>query len=211
MATMPVIKPAKGIIKAYMSLCGFRGWTSFSKVMMTSGVKLEARTTTNPGVDVSIPAYGLREELVKRAEAAAKLNAQLAVFDYVGGFTATTTNGSTSITSVAGLSYPVGYIGAQITGTGIASGTVVVGVSGTTLYLSKPATASGTAVQISFTDFILPVGHEAKIVMLAGVGQKEGSTAAFTRLFDGFKETIRFGTAPAYNANITIQATRSVA
>lgn len=33
MATMPVIKPAKGIIKAYMSLCGFRGWTSFWNVI----------------------------------------------------------------------------------------------------------------------------------------------------------------------------------
>lgn len=184
---------------------------SFSKVMTTSGVKLEARTTTNPGVDVSIPAYGLREELVKRAESAAKLNAQLATYDYVGGFTATTTNGSTSITSVAGLSYPTRYVGAQITGTGIAAGTLITAVSDTTIYISKPATATGTAVQISFTDFILPVGHEAKTVLLAGVAQKEGATAAFTRLFDGFKETIRFNTASAYNANVTIQAARSAA
>jgi hypothetical protein len=47
---------------------------SFSKVEAKGGVKLLARTTTSPGVDVTIPAYGLREELIRRAEAAAKAN-----------------------------------------------------------------------------------------------------------------------------------------
>jgi hypothetical protein len=45
---------------------------SFSKVDAKGGVKLLARTTTNPGVDVTVPAMGLKEELVRRAEAAAK-------------------------------------------------------------------------------------------------------------------------------------------
>lgn len=183
---------------------------SFSKVAVTSGVKLEARTTTTPGVDITIPAYGLREELVKRAESAARLARNLTTFDYVGGFTANTTNGSTSITNVAGLSYPTSHIGAQVTGTGIPAGTVITAVSGTTAYLSKAATATGTTVQISFTDFILPVGYEAKAVMSAGALKQEGATKDYTRLFDGFKETLRFGAAPGYTTWVQIQATRSI-
>lgn len=184
---------------------------SYTKAAAASGVQLLARSTTSPGVDVTIPAYGLREELVKRAESAARLNAQLAVFDYVGGFTASTTNGSTSITSVAGLTYPASYIGAQITGSGIPAGTVITGVSGTTIYLSAAATATATGVQISFTDFALPVGYEAKAVLSAGSVKTEGSTKDYTRLFDGFRESIRFGTAPGYQAAVQIQATRSAA
>lgn len=184
---------------------------SFSKVAATSGVKLEARTTSSPGVDITIPAYGLREELVKRAESAARLARNLTTFDYVGGFTANTTNGSTSITNVAGLSYPTSYIGAQVTGAGIPAGTVITAVSGTTAYLSKVATATGTAVQISFTDFILPVGYEAKAVMSSGALKQEGATKDYTRLFDGFKETLRFGAAPGYTAWVQVQAVRSAA
>jgi hypothetical protein len=184
---------------------------SYTKVTATSGVQLQARSTTNPGVDITIPAYGLREELVKRSEAAARLNAQLAVFDFVGGFTANTTSGSTAIASVAGLTYPVSYIGARISGAGIPANTTIVGVSGTTLYLSAAATATASTVQISFFDFVLPVGHEAKVVLSAGAARVEGLTKDFTRLFDGFKETIRFGTVPGYNVPIQIQAARSAA
>jgi len=184
---------------------------SYSKITATSGVQLQARTTTNPGVDITIPAYGLREELLKDGEDSARVNAQLAVYDYVGGFTATTVTGNTAITSVASLTYPVSYIGARVTGSGIPADTFVAAISGTTVYLTKAATASASAVAISFTDFILPTGMEAKVVSLAGVAQREGATAQFTRLFDGFKETIRFGTAPSNTALIQIQAARSAA
>lgn len=184
---------------------------SYSKVSAASGVQLLARTTTNPGVDITVPAQNLREELIKRGEAAARLNAQPATFDYVGGFTATTTSGSTSITSAAGLTYPVSYVGARVTGSGIPADTFVAAVVGTTVYLTKAATASASAVQISFTDFILPVGYEAKVVLAGGANKVEGATKDFVRLFDGFKETIRFGTAPGHTAAIQIQATRSAA
>lgn len=181
---------------------------SYSKLAAAGGVTLQARGSN---VDITIPSYGLRKELVKRAEAAAKQARTLVPFDYVGGFTANTTNGATSITSVASLTYPVSYIGAQITGTGIQTGTVITAVNGTTIYISKPATATGTAVQISFTDFILPVGYEAKAVMSSGALKQEGATKDYTRLFDGFKETLRFGAAPGYTAWVQVQAVRSAA
>lgn len=181
---------------------------SFSRVAAGSGLELAARTGTNPGVDVTIPAYGLREELVRRAEAAARLSKELSIHDYVGGFTASTTNGSTAITSVAGLTYPVSYIGARISGSGIPSNTAIVAVSGTTIYLSAAATATATGVSVSFLDFRLPVGMEAKAVMSAGALRQEGATKDFTRLHDGFIETVRFGVAPGATAWVQIQATR---
>lgn len=184
---------------------------SYSKLASGGGVTLSGRTTTSPGVDVTIPAYNLREELIRRAEAAARLNANLATFDYNGGFTGSTTDTSTAVTSVAGLSYPASYIGALVTGAGIPADTVVAGVSGTTIYLSKAATATATGVQIAFRDFALPVGYEAKRVSVAGSAQQEGATKAYTKLFDGFKETVRFGVAPAHDAWVQIQATRSQA
>lgn len=179
---------------------------SYSKASSTSGIQLLARTTTNPGVDVTIPSYGLREELVRRSESAAKLNARLATFDYVGGFTANTTSGSTAITSTSGLTYPTSYIGARISGSGIPANTFVVAVSGTTIYISAAATATASSVQISFVDFILPVGYEARVVQSSGQNRTEGSTKDYIRLFDGFKETIRFNTAPGYTAAVQIQA-----
>lgn len=182
---------------------------SYSRIATASGVELTARATTNPGVDVTIPPYGLREELVKRAESASRLSKQISIYDFVGGFTASTTNGSTAITSVANLTYPTSYIGARISGSGIPANTTITGVSGTTIYISAPATATATGVTISFLDFILPVGMESKIVMSAGLIRREGSTQDYTRLYDGFKETIRFATAPGNTAWVQIQATRS--
>lgn len=184
---------------------------SNSKVVATSGVKLNARTTTNPGVDVTIPAYLLREELLKDGEDSGKLARVQVPLDYVGGFTATTVTGNTAITSVAGLSYPsqTTIIGATVTGSGIPASTTVVGISGTTIYLSKAATADATGVQISFVDFVLPLGMEAKEVVSGGAIKTEGSTKDYTRLYDGFRETIRFGTAPGYTAAVQIIAIRS--
>lgn len=181
---------------------------SYTKVMAGSGLELVARSTTNPGVDVSIPAYGLREELVRRAEAAARLGKEQVAYDYVGGFTGNTTSGSTAIASVAGLSYPTSYIGAQISGSGIPTGTTIVAVSGTTIYLSAAATATATGVSVTFLDFKLPAGMEAKEVATAGAIKQEGSTKDYTRLYDGFIETIRFGSAPGVTAWVQIKAQR---
>lgn len=63
------------------------GAEEFSKSSAQSGIKLLARTA---GADVSLPAYGLREELLRRGEAAAKsaklgANTFLAAQDYATG------------------------------------------------------------------------------------------------------------------------------
>lgn len=183
---------------------------SYSKVSYGGGVELMARSTTNPGVDVSIPPYGLREELVKRAEATARLTRTLSTFDYVGGFTANTTSGSSGLASVANLTYPLTttIVGAVVTGSGIPAGASVAGISGTNIHLSAAATATATGVQVNFTDFVLPPGYEAEIVMVAGAVKREGATQDFTRLFDGFRETIRFAVAPGNTAWVQIQAMR---
>ena len=182
---------------------------SYSKVATTSGVELISRITTNPGVDVSIPPYALREEIVKKSEAASRLSRKTVTYDYTGGFTGNITIGSTSILSVAGLVYPTSYIGARISGTGIPANTTITGVSGTTIYISAPATATTSTLAITFLDFNLPVGMEAKVVLTAGVIKREGSTSDYTRLFDGFIETIRFAVAPGSTAWVQIQATRT--
>jgi hypothetical protein len=181
---------------------------SYSRVASASGVELTSRSTLNTGVDVTIPPYGLREEIVKKSESASRLSRQIATYDYVGGFTGNITTGSTAIASVTNLTYPTSYIGARISGTGIPTNATITGVSGTTIYISAPATATTTGLTISFLDFILPVGQEAKIVMSAGTIRREGSTADYTRLYDGFRETIRFATAPGTTAWVQIQSTR---
>lgn len=114
---------------------------SFAKVVAGSGIKALARDV---GVDIQIPAYGLREELVKRAEAAAKASKTLTVFDF---------------DSVVGQ-----------------------------------------------TDFVLPMGWKAASVVSAGNTQREGATKNFIRLFDGFRETIRFAVAPGAAVWIRINA-----
>lgn len=181
---------------------------NFSKVSATSGVKLLARTTTSPGVDVTIPAYGLREELVKRGEAAAKASKTLTVFDFdTIGFTATTTNASNQLTLVASV---VGtpYLGMGITGTGIPAGTTITGINGTTYTLSANATAAGTAVTMGQTDFTLPVGYVAKDVLSVGARKREGTTKDWVRLFDGFRETVRFAVSPGSAAWVQINAAK---
>ena len=184
---------------------------TYSRVASSSGVLLSARAASNQGVDITILDSNLYDELTKPAIAAAKQTEDLAIFDYVGGFTATTTGTTYILTSISGLSVPavVNLENAQITGTGIPASTTISNVSGTTMVMSAAATATGTNVQISFIDFPLPVGYTAEAVLVSGERKREGASATWSRLYDGFRETIRFGTAPGYNAWVQIQATRS--
>jgi hypothetical protein len=63
----------------------------------------------------------------------------------------------------------------------------------------------------SQTDFVLPVGYTARVVYSAGAQQREGSTKAWVRVYDGFRETIRFAVAPGNAVWVQIHAVREVA
>lgn len=116
---------------------------SFSKSAAGSGIKLLARTTTNPGVDVQMPKRNLKEDRL-----ADLVDDNIVVFDF------------DAVTSQ--------------------------------------------------TDFALPMGYTAKVVYSAGAQKREGSTKDWTRLFDGFFETIRFGTAPGNGVWVQIHAVKEV-
>ena len=119
---------------------------AFSKVARGGGLKLVARTGTNPGVDVTVPAQNLREEL-RRGEEAARRARLSRVFDF------------DSVTGQA--------------------------------------------------DFSLPPGWEAIEVMSAGASKREGATKDWTRFYDGFVETVRFGVSPGSGAWVQVTARRA--
>ena len=175
-----------------------------TKIVSTSGVKLLARSTTTPGVDITMPAYGLREELVKRGEAAARLSRTLQVFDFDAiGFTAAMTNGSPTVTASGVSGTP--YVGMGITGTGIPANTTILGINGSSYVLSAncTATASNAVAQSTFT---LPAGWTVTEVLSAGASKREGSTKDFVREFDGFRETIKFAVSPGSAAWVQLTA-----
>jgi hypothetical protein len=180
---------------------------TFNKATVgAGGVKLMTRATTVPGVDVSIPAYGLREEVFRNVERNAKQNKPPVPFDFdAASFTATTTSGSNQLTAVASV---VGttYIGMGITGTGIPAATTIIGINGTTYTISANATATATLVAMGQNTFTLPAGYTAKEVISATVSQREGSTKNYVRLFDGFRETVRLSVAPSSAAWVQIIA-----
>lgn len=177
---------------------------SFSKAEAKSGVKLLARTTTTPGVDITIPALGLKEELVRRAEAAAAQSRQLQVFDFdTVGFTAAMTSGSPTVTASSIVGTP--YIGMGITGPGVPANTTIIGINGTTYTLSAncTATASNAVAQSTFT---LTPGWTTTEVIAASASKREGSTKDWVRLYDGFRETVRFAVSPGSAAWVQITA-----
>lgn len=182
---------------------------SYTRAAASSGVQLLARSTTSPGVDVTIPAYGLREELVKRAEAAARINQDVVVFDFdTIGFTAAMTSGSNQVTASSITGTP--FVGMAITGTGIPANTTITGINGTTYTLSANATATGSNA-VGQAGFDLPVGYTARVVYSAGAQRREGSTRDYTRLFDGFREQVRFAVTPGASTWVQIHAVKEAA
>jgi hypothetical protein len=179
------------------------------------GIKLLARSTTNPGVDIVVPALNLREELYRKgAEEAARRATLPEPLDWTGAFTANTANTSTSLASVASLVMPAAATlqGAQISGTGIpAADTITSSASASSLTVSAAATATNTGTTVSFLDFILPAGYEAKDVFSAGALKREsigGNTYDYSKLYDGFRERVRFVAAPG-NVNVRVNARRT--
>jgi hypothetical protein len=117
---------------------------TLSKTAHRSGIRLVGRSGVASGADVTIPAQGIRDEMVNRSEAAGRLTKLTKTFD----FDATTGQ----------------------------------------------------------TDFVLPLGWEALEVVSAGVGKREGSTKDWIRIFDGFRETVRFNVAPGASTWVQIVA-----
>ncbi len=62
-------------------------------------------------------------------------------------FTATTTNGSRTLTAISSATGLV--VGQVVTGAGIQAGTTITGITGSTITLSRPATANGGGVTIT--------------------------------------------------------------
>jgi hypothetical protein len=184
---------------------------SFTKAAHRAGIKLLARSTTNPGVDVSIPSYGLREELFNRSKAAADRARLEEPFDYSGGFQCTTTLNSTALTNVVGWVYPpqVNPRGVPLVAAGIPAGAVVTDVVGSTVYISAPATATAANVSVTTTDQPLPTGYEARKVGKNGTGMQEGIGKGFTRVFDGFVERPRLVSNPVYSDWVQVSARRT--
>lgn len=107
---------------------------AFLKSAARSGCKMLARSTVQPGVDVTIPSQNLKEQLYKRAEDAARAArlTRRVDFDFIAG---------------------------QV-------------------------------------DAAMPPGTEIQGITSVGLEQREGSTKAWIRKFDGFKETATFNAAP---------------
>jgi hypothetical protein len=184
---------------------------SFTRCAHQGGMKMLARSTTNPGVDILVPAYALREELANRDRAAAERARLDQPFDFSGGFTAIQANGSTALTNASGWTYPsqANQRGVGASGTNIPVNTVLTDYSGTTAALSAAATGAG-AQQISLKGFRLPPGIEATDVYAGPAGsmspKMEGVSNDYTRAFDGFCETVLM--TPGYNAQVRINGRR---
>jgi hypothetical protein len=185
---------------------------TFSRCAHLGGMKMTARATTNPGVDIMVPAYSLREELVNRDRAAADRARLTQSFDFSGGFTAQTFNASTLMTNTAGWTYPsqANQRGVGLSGSGIPANTTIADVTGNITYLSAAATAGASGVPISVTGFRLPQGVEAVDVAAGPAGsmnpKMEGVNNDYTRTFDGFCETVLM--TPGSNARVRINGRR---
>jgi hypothetical protein len=155
------------------------------------------------------PSLRFRDELRRQVEAARALGKVPVFFEFdTISFTGTTANASNSLTAVS-VTTGAPYVGMGITGTGIPAGTTITAINGNVYTLSAAATAAGTAVVMGQASFNLPKGYTAKAVYAAEARKREGATKTWTRAFDGFVETINFGTSPGNAVWVSIMAIRS--
>ncbi len=179
---------------------------SYSKI---ANNKYKIASKLDNTLDIITPIkYNYREEYY---DSNISNSTKLDTFNYIGGFTGNISNGSYTILSVANISYPIEYIGAIISGTGIPENTYIINVSGTTIYMSNAATATTNSLAISFRDFYLPIGYKARIVKLAGLVKQKGVTKDYITIYDGFRKKVRFhsslvGAALNNTAQVSIQA-----
>jgi hypothetical protein len=130
--------------------------------------------------------------------------------EWVGGFTGTLALGLNTITSISGMSLPPGAtaIGAQVSHANLPAGTTILEIVGTTAYLSANATAAAAGASIAFLDFLPATGVEVRSPYVNGSRKVEGATKDYTKLFDGFRERIRFPAAspPGATAAVSMDA-----
>jgi hypothetical protein len=84
----------------------------------------------------------------------------------VGGTTSTAATATNSAAVTLASANNLIRVGSKVTGTGIAAGTTVAAVSGTSLTLSAPATATNAATVLTFVEVLLPSKSYVKGVIL---------------------------------------------
>lgn len=180
---------------------------TFTKTAGRMGMRLSGRITNMAGADVFIPSQNLLEAIQRRGEEAGIRSRLAEMYDWDGGFTATM-NGTNVITAISALTLPVGStaIGANLSHANLPAGTSLSQIVGTAGYLSASANTTLVGTQIQFLDFILPLGMETKEVFASGTLKREGSGKDYTRLFDGFRERVRFNSAPGATVWVRINA-----
>lgn len=101
-------------------------------------------------------------------------------------------------------------VGSSVSGTGIASGTVVTGVSGTTITLSKPITAALSSSEVSFleSDSSLTQRPSAPLSQLTYGSMQSASVPVLVHIPDG-PHTVRFRVARS-DSNIIAASTSDV-
>ncbi len=186
---------------------------TFANTTSNSGVILQQRdlgVSLDGYVDVILPKYSVYKDFINNYNNANNVNLEPLTLDFIAGFQGTLTVGTNSITSITTITYPTDIIGATITGTNIPANTTIIDISGTTLYISNLITQGAGVNDISFKDYILPSGYEAILVTISGNTKIEGSTKDYTKLYDGFAETVSFNTAPAYTLPVQIQIIKDI-
>ncbi len=178
---------------------------TYSKIASTANIKLAARITTDPGVDVIIPKYNSKKKVADKDSYSKAITYPIETVDYIGGFTGTTTLNSNVITSNNLPTYDI--IETIITGTNIPANTTIIAISGNDIYVSALATGSGS-VNISFLEYNVPVGYITKYITKNGVYLTEGSTKDFTIDTDLFREIIKLVATPNYQDWIQLQITK---
>jgi hypothetical protein len=177
---------------------------TFSGVKVASGVKVQARATTTPGVDLTMPAYNLAEELERTNE---QQDEQMVTLDFTAmSFTCTTVSGSSTITTVVNTA-GTPYIGMAFTGAGIPAGTTILNIVGTTYYLSANATASASLVVMKRVSFPLTKGYSTVDVFMNGL--RERLTTDYTISYDGFVEYVNITAGVPVGQLLSIDMTRS--
>ena len=186
---------------------------TFANTTSNSGIILQQRdlgVSLDGYVDVILPKYSVYKDFINNYNNSNNVNLEPLTLDFIAGFQGTLTVGTNSITSITAITYPTDIIGATITGTNIPANTTIIDISGTTLYISNLITQGAGVNDISFKDYILPAGYEAILVTISGNTKIEGSTKDYTKLYDGFAETVSFNTAPAYTLPVQIQIIKDI-